>query len=535
MLVYRDNARERSGGLLARELARSVARSQSSGGNDASIEALLRAGEIESALADLAGAHDPRSVAAIHITDALAKNLLSPPGERTEVDVAALALPERLRLTTPEGYAYYGLDPQLYAELAAKLQLTASGVAIIGIRSIGTSLSAIVRAALMRRQVRAERISVRPTGHPWKRTLALDANERAFVRAELAREAEFVIVDEGPGLSGSTFLAVVRALEQEGVPATRITLLCSHTPDPERLTGPDAAAAFRRLRIVAPPPRAAPPNGRDLSAGVWRKRVFGDDDRNWPVTWTQLERIKYLSEDGRWLDKFEGYAPYSVDALERAHTLATAGFAPQPTRLEHGFVRYPWLDGRPATREDLERGAAEQIATYCAFRTRAFRVDSVDPAALPQMLRSNVLESAGVDLGDKVQLEVRSPVVPDARMHPYEWRFSTNGRFYKLDGHGDGDAHLLPGPTDVCWDLAGAIVEWRMNSAQQAAFVQTFERLTGDRVSARLPGYVLAYTALRVGVQTMGLIGAPAFEVSRIQAARTRYGRKLERLLRNHR
>lgn len=148
------------------------------------------------------------------------------------------------------------------------------------------------------------------------------------------------------------------------------------------------------------------------------------------------------------------------------------------------------------------------------------------------MLQHNTREATRVDLKSDAPLAVESPIIPDARMQPYEWRVGRDGRWHKLDGHGDGDGHILPGPADVCWDIAGAIIEWEMSATHQAAFVHAFEALTADPVTARLPNYLLAYTALRVGALRLAELSAPAAEADRLQTARARYGRKLDRLLR---
>jgi hypothetical protein len=107
-----------------------------------------------------------------------------------------------------------------------------------------------------------------------------------------------------------------------------------------------------------------------------------------------------------------------------------------------------------------------------------------------------------------------------------------DGRYYKVDGHGDGDGHLLPGPCDACWDLAGAIVEWRMSESQSEAFVSAYERETRDLVHRRLPNYLVAYCALRVGELSLAALSAGADEAPRIERARTEYRNAVGYLLR---
>ena len=73
-------------------------------------------------------------------------------------------LPERLRLKVPEGFAYYAVYPEAYAEAARALTLVAPP-RVIGIRSIGTTLGAMVAAAIDA----PPPITVRPFGDPFRR------------------------------------------------------------------------------------------------------------------------------------------------------------------------------------------------------------------------------------------------------------------------------------------------------------------------------------------------------------------------------
>src|SRR5690606_5152455 len=91
---------------------------------------------------------------------------------------------------------------------------------VIGIRSIGTALAALVAAAIGARQA----ISVRPVGHPFDREIraAPDLLAGADMRGD------FAVVDEGPGLSGSSFASVAKWLASQGVEKERIHFFPSH-------------------------------------------------------------------------------------------------------------------------------------------------------------------------------------------------------------------------------------------------------------------------------------------------------------------
>jgi hypothetical protein len=122
----------------------------------------------------------------------------------------------------PEGYAFYALHPALYAAAAARLP--PADWRVIGIRSIGTGLAAVAASALRA----PPPVTVRPGGHPFSRELRLAPE----LKAEwAAHDGSFAVVDEGPGLSGSSFGAVADALERLGVPRERIAFLPGHGGD----------------------------------------------------------------------------------------------------------------------------------------------------------------------------------------------------------------------------------------------------------------------------------------------------------------
>src|SRR5262249_43324143 len=123
-------------------------------------------------------------------------------------DLLSARLPESVMISKSEGYAFYSLYPETYLEAAIKYfrQNRPDHVICIGIRSIGASLSAVVGATLEECGVAVDSYTVRPRGHPYHRRLQVD-QRIAAVWNSLAG-VHFVIVDEGPGLSGSSFASV---------------------------------------------------------------------------------------------------------------------------------------------------------------------------------------------------------------------------------------------------------------------------------------------------------------------------------------
>src|SRR5438067_13780372 len=84
----------------------------------------------------------------------------------------AIGLPELVRVSRFEGFAYYALHPMDFGD-AAGAESHGSSVAVIGIRSIGTVLSAMAVAALRKHGTPATRMTVSPAGQPHDRSKQL--------------------------------------------------------------------------------------------------------------------------------------------------------------------------------------------------------------------------------------------------------------------------------------------------------------------------------------------------------------------------
>jgi len=135
-----------------------------------------------------------------------------------------------LAVKVPEGYEFYALYPDQYCASALRwAEEHASALpkraAVAGIRSICTGLSAVVQTALEHAGWEIHRFTVRPSGDPFRRKAAL--------RREDLRLAEWaLIVDEGPGLSGSSMASVAEALAETGMPRDRIAFFPGHEGEP---------------------------------------------------------------------------------------------------------------------------------------------------------------------------------------------------------------------------------------------------------------------------------------------------------------
>ncbi len=532
--VFRDTRCEISGPRLLAELWSSLGDLASCGDSapprDLVEDALLRAGELESLFTDR-GLDSAIEMATI--TDALAAALIAP-DRPVSIDLgpspAPISMPASLLASPPEGFVHYGVHPLDFAALAGRLPVIAAPAVVIGLRTIGTTLSAVVAAALRARGIPVERFTVRPEGHPYDRVVRLGAPAQRWLRAQAAANASFFVVDEGPGRSGSSLLGAAEALVAAGAPRGRVALLCTHVPDPGALLAPDTARRLRAFSLHATglsrvvPEEATIP----IRAGAWRRHCFVDE-HHYPPIWPMLERRKLFSQDGQRLFKYEGLGRWGAESLARARVLHQAGFGPPTEDAGDGFLVMPWIDSAPLRAESLTAELIHRLSAYCAFRASAFPSDGHRASDLELMLRKNALVALGRDLGPRLDLPVGRPVIADARMMPHEWIAAPGAPPLKMDGLAHGDDHLFPGPVDVAWDLAGAIIEWRMSASARRVFLDGYRRASGDRFESRLPAYLYAYTLFRLAWTIAAAASAPA-EAERLHAAEQRYRAVLQNL-----
>jgi hypothetical protein len=550
MMVFRDVKQHLSGATLRSELLAELGWVHSCPTHQLEnllTSILLCAGELECALTDLAEAdrsHFNNSASRLtEVTDLISEALLSPECASSHAAdainmVRQLTFPETLRISPPEGFCFYALHPFDYAATLPRISLQPSQpIMVVGIRSMGTTLSAIVLAALHKqfgKEADIERISVRPTGHPYDRVTTLRDSHRQLVGDYNQRSATFLIVDEGPGLSGSSFLSVGDALHDLGVAKDRIVFICSRTSDPDALVAQDAGSRWRTFKsFVAASTRTSPmSNSVPISGGHWRSRVFtqsrysGMPYRNsdsWPAVWEQLSPAKYLSLDGNTFFKYEGLGRYGAAVRERTNLVAESGFTIRCTIADNGFSAFPWIEGTLLSLDDLSSDLLRHFAEYLAFRSRTFLSDRADRATLEEMSRFNFELVVGRELHQHFELTVERPVIADARMMPYEWMRTDDSKLIKLDCAAHGDNHFLPGSTDIAWDLAGVILEWQLTEDARDYFLDCYERASGDHPRPRLQNYILAYAAFQAGY---GMMAASSLGESN--------GEEKKRLLRDH-
>jgi hypothetical protein len=463
---------------------------------DATLGALIAAGELECALADAGAA---QTGIAANITDGLAAELIGGEGTNRQQlleRLSAIAPPGMVSVAVAEGFAYYVLHPLRFVEPVRRIS-TGAPVRVVGLRTIGTTLSAVVGAVFRMNGVSAERMTVRPTGHPYDRKIELSEREKLWLH-EAGTDALVVIVDEGPGLSGSSFLCVAEAVEAAGVRLDRIIMLGSRYPDLPQMRAPNATQRWPRFRFCTASPRLLlPPEANiDLTGGNWRHH-FWEDFEHQPAAWPQLEPAKYMTPDRGAIYKFHGYGHFAEGIAARVKMMADCGFGPQWEGLFRGFGRYRAARGKLLGPADLTPTMLRRAAEYCAFRASSMCISEANSSELETMTKWNWQSEFGNELSN-IHLEVERPVIADARMLPHEWMRAEDGTILKLDSATHGDDHFFPGPCDIAWDLAGMIVEWDLDESQALEFLEAYRTICGDDARARVGSYILAYAVFRM-------------------------------------
>jgi hypothetical protein len=444
---------------------------------------------------------------------------------------------------TAEGFAHYSLYPEQYVVAAERFLESHDprSVTCIGIRTIGVPLAHVVAATVERRGIAARVFTVRPRGHPFDRHLAI--SERLRRRICESAATHYAIVDEGPGLSGSSFAAVSEELLVLGIEADRIVLFPSWTPQDASLRSQRGQRAWdRHVRITASFEDVfAPDPTSDVSAGRWRRRVFGHDETRWPAVNPQHEKRKYLHTNAtQWVSRFAGLGRHGRAKLRRAETLADAGFTTQPEHLGHGFLTQAWVAGTPLDMGDGQASdVLDRLASYLAFLRRTFATGRrASVGDLVEMMQVNALEGLDAErvpaidvLGHDASAFDEPQIGVDGRMLPHEWLSTASGlvKTDALDHHADD---FFPGSRDIAWDVAGAIVEFGLDTNSTARLVTKYRARSGDRtITRRVPFYEAAYLAYRLGYTTLAseALGSTA-EGARFARLTARYRHSLAAL-----
>ncbi len=562
---------------------------------DACRALLILAGELEQALFDLPshslGLARTCLAASTGITDALAREFTQLSGQvhcpaRTlerqrqlerlvqQLESVAARWDPELTVKVPEGYEFYALYPEQYVAAALKwaarhVNVSPKAALVVGIRSIGTTLSAVVKASLEGQRWQAIRTTVRPNGHPFNRKLHSD-------QLRLLRPSSCaLVVDEGPGLSGSSMAAVAKALIEVGY--SDISFLPGNGNEPGgaasaqvRKTWAEIPRYFvsadelcwqgrslraglldRSLRIFDKPRKCGSAAIVDVSGGAWRSYAYRAEE-GWPAVCPTFERRKFLAlHPGRhaviW--RFAGlgscltHSKSSSEILfDKWSQLAEKELVPRPLTTWRGFLALPWVEGRRLAMADgLRPSVLNHLGRYIQRASQAPLSTAQHRAAirrLSDVLYWNTLECLGEEmaaltrpLAEPASEMAPTPTYGDGRMAPQEWIQTRAGSILKTDCAGHEADHTIVGTQSVLWDIAGTIVEWGLN---QQASTRLFEggQIKATRQTQRiLTFYQSAYAAFRLGMLSVAAGQCPPLERKRLKRATTFYTRRLRSLL----
>lgn len=569
MLVYADRRSDLSAGEMLRTLKRRLKRNSAMTLSELRVPLVL-AGQIEQGALD---ADAEWTGDAHHLTALCARSFvdvsLSTKGSATglseiqaaaeQLEVAIDAAPTPCSIRIPEGFAWYAVYPDAYIGAAlewASARPRRQRVLAIGLRSIGTTLAAVVAATLRRRGCEVRVMTVRPHGHPFARVVQIPP---------IARQPDAaIVIDEGPGLSGSSMAAVADALERRGVPARAISFFAAHRNGPGQQASMDVRRRWQSTATYTTE-LSALRMGRETLVDAMASfhgatDVVGVGSGGWlsmaglagtlpPAFAPRIEIPKLLARgaSGSTLWKFAGFTLIpspgegpimtSAEAVEtRLGSLGERGLTPKPNGSKEGWIAVPWIEGRRLTPQDGSPRVLGQVAAYIAESCNPPLTRDADASArrrLADILCRNsecLLGPRGCEaarpIGRMLARELHQTNMPaygDGRMAPHEWIQTADGRILKTDAAGHDFDHTVVGPQSILWDVAGMMVEWRLDH-HQAAEVLACVKLSGCFETA-LACYRAAYAAFRAGVAS--LCGA---ESNRDQAVAFYRGR-LEREL----
>jgi hypothetical protein len=436
-------------------------------------------------------------------------------------------LPREVETTVPEGYAQYAVYPEMYLEAARQChnELGPNDAVCLGLRSIGTSLSGAVVAGLIELGWSVRSAAIRPRGHPFSRHPVLTPSLLALLKPR--EGTHYLLVDEGPGISGSSIAGTAAFLREWGIPDNRILLFPSWRTDGSQLHSDQARESWPRYHqfvasfedVWLQPDRLSqvfPGVLQDISAGAWRPHVYSDQ-AEWPAVQPQHERRKYLVFPERAVGtpkllSFVGLGKHAGPKVCRARRLAQAGFTPEPESLAHGFLLRPFIPGNPVRTAGIGRDLVERVATYLAHLSLEYVTEpTVSDGCLRQMIEVNVAEGLGPSWAERIPVGAghggwcERVVALDGRMLAQEW-IQTPTAYLKVDAWDHHDDHFFPGCQDVAWDVTSAATELQLGEHSRAALIERYRQLSGDQtISRRIPFFTLAYLSFRMGYTAMAV------------------------------
>ncbi|MDG5815353.1 hypothetical protein QA601_09700 [Chitinispirillales bacterium ANBcel5] len=433
----------------------------------------------------------------------------------------ATQLPYYVQRRIPEGYAFYSLYPETFYDASEKIidELHPKKVVCIGLRSIGTSLSAAVTSVLLANGVDVSSFTVRPFGDTFNRQIKLD---NQMIEKFIHWDAYYLIVDEGPGLSGSSFCGTAEYLEKFGIPGERIVFLPSWIPSSKNFVCQKSRERWNNYKKftgefdkvwkkIQNNLISAEPTLTDISGGKWRYHLFSRPAL-WPAVNPYHERRKYLLDTintGTIVAKFSGLGRYQKET-EKIATILSNTYSSPVLKVQNGFVFYRFMD----VKEDASSSLCtlfHTVVDYLVFRSKRLLCEQLTSyEQMLEMIEGNISKIGRKDLLKKLkkvlintELYRRRPIAVDSRMLPHKWIYSEN-RWVKLDGTDHYRDQFLPAAQDIAWDIAGFCIEFALCNRSTKDFLSIYKEKSGDYELDRvLPFHFIAYTVFRIGYSAL--------------------------------
>ena len=485
---------------------------------------LLGLGSVEAALSDLWAPHrdgrDPRTVTLANTTRWAARVLIEHAGPRPGLagsverefrravsQCLRLPLPTGVELPVPDGFAYHGVHPLSYSAAAAECleRWRPSRVAVIGLRTIGATLAAVVAAHCDHDGVPAWTCTLRPRGAHADRECQIDEALARELRSQTG--ALCLIVDEGAGHSRSSLLSAAALLEAHGHHRDRIAFVISPDRGANGLPGRTEPERWARYTHVLAPP-GGPSFDEDWSAGAWRSHI-GLDAAHWPPVHPLHERRKGVPADppGE-LHKFVGLGAWGVTVWRRASRAADAGFGVPILGFRDGYLRMARITPASTTGRRGTWALAATVLKYLPWRAWAMQTgERADVEAVLALLATNTREHFGA-AQDPALLQIerlarasaaQPAIVIDGHLSPWEWLRTPNG-LVKVDTAEHGDDDFQPGPQDIAWDVAGVLGEFAWTPSERVSLVERLAvGLKDPSLAERLRWVEPCYLAARLG------------------------------------
>ena len=399
-------------------------------------------------------------------------------------------------------------------------------IVVVGLRTAGSYFAPLLKAYLeIGRSTPVKAVTMRPS-----------AGMAPHLRRELSQcaAADYlaVIIDDPP-YTGGTIAEALGHLRRSGFRPGQTAVLVPVRPVGQEWNAKDSAVALRSETVITLAPDEWHKSRFLCSSGVedQLRRYFAHrgyagveltssgiaDTANQHAVQEASSNERYrlkrvftveledaatgAREIRHILVKSAGWGFFGYSAFLVAHQLAD--FVPPLLGLRDGFLYMEWLPQRRSGRRPIRVDQIRTIATYVAARASRLKLD---PARISggggphrsglRSLSEFLSKAYGSRVAAKLmetdlrhELERSKPPLPaliDGRMGAAEW-LSYGSQWKKIDFEHHGFGKHEVNFTDPAYDLADALLHFRMTAEDEQTLVRTYIEASGDRqVTQRL-------------------------------------------------